>query len=121
MSRPQGEYRSAQHEGCPMNAGLTRRRAIAFAVLGRAVRCAYTSATEVIEFDWVDAARSRAVPVRLYWPHAATPGAKVPLVLFSHGIGGSRRGYSYLGQHWATHGYASLHVQHVGSDREPGS
>ena len=41
----------------------------------------------------------------------------MPLVVFSHGIGGSRRGYSYLGQHWASHGVASLHLQHIGSDR----
>jgi len=26
-------------------------------------------------------------------------------------------GYSYLGRYWASHGLASLHVQHVGSDR----
>jgi Platelet-activating factor acetylhydrolase, isoform II len=38
------------------------------------------------------------------------------LIAFSHGIGGSRRDYSYLGRHWASKGYASLHVQHVGSD-----
>lgn len=70
---------------------------------------------ETMEFDWADAKRQRAVPVRLYWPHAvSTP---VPLAVFSHGIGGSRRGYSYLGQHWASNGIASLHLQHVGSDR----
>jgi pimeloyl-ACP methyl ester carboxylesterase len=40
------------------------------------------------------------------------------LVVFSHGIGGSRDGYSYLGRYFAAHGYASLHVQHVGSDRQ---
>jgi predicted dienelactone hydrolase len=68
-----------------------------------------------MEFDWADAKRQRAVPVRLYWPNAVS--AQVPLVVFSHGIGGSRRGYSYLGQHWASHGIASLHLQHVGSDR----
>ena len=27
------------------------------------------------------------------------------------------RGYRYLGSHWAGHGWASLHLQHVGSDR----
>jgi len=72
----------------------------------------------VQEFDWFDARRNRAVPVRLYLP-ADPPGATAPhpLVVFSHGIGGSRRGYSYLGQHWASQGYASLHLQHVGSDR----
>jgi dienelactone hydrolase len=41
----------------------------------------------------------------------------VPLVVFSHGIGGSRMGYSYLGRHLASLGWACLHVQHVGSDR----
>ena len=66
------------------------------------------------EFDWVDGARHRSVPVRLYWPESAKP---VPLVVFSHGIGGSRRGYSYLGEYFAANGIASLHLQHVGSDR----
>lgn len=71
---------------------------------------------EVVDFDWIDQARARPVPARLYWPTAARPDAPVPLVVFSHGIGGSRRGYSYLGKHWSAHGVASLHVQHVGSD-----
>ena len=66
------------------------------------------------EFDWIDGARQRAVPVRLYWPDSAKA---VPLVVFSHGIGGSRRGYSYLGEYFAHNGIASLHLQHVGSDR----
>ena len=48
---------------------------------------------------------------------APTPARPVPLVVFSHGIGGSRMGYSYLGRYWASQGYASLHLQHVGSDR----
>ena len=69
------------------------------------------------DFDWLDAARERRVPVRLYLPDAASADAPVPLVVFSHGIGGSRGGYSYLGRYWASQGYASLHLQHVGSDR----
>lgn len=68
----------------------------------------------VHDFDWVDAGRNRAVPVRLYWPSGEQPAA---LVVFSHGIGGSRFGYGYLGEHFARHGVASLHLQHVGSDR----
>jgi predicted dienelactone hydrolase len=71
-----------------------------------------------LDIDWTDASRQREVPVRLYLPNAARPGAPVPLVVFSHGIGGSRRGYSYLGSHFASHGVASLHLQHVGSDRQ---
>lgn len=49
-------------------------------------------------------------------PLQATPTQPVPLVVFSHGLGGSRVGYSYLGRHWANAGLASLHTQHVGSD-----
>jgi predicted dienelactone hydrolase len=70
----------------------------------------------VVDFDWTDTLRSRAVPARLHWPTNIAPGSRVPLIVFSHGMGGSRRGYSYLGQYWAARGIASLHVQHAGSD-----
>jgi predicted dienelactone hydrolase len=70
-----------------------------------------------LDLDWEDSARNRAVPVRLYLPEGASAAHPVPLVVFSHGMGGSRRGYSYLGRYWASQGYASLHLQHVGSDR----
>ena len=73
---------------------------------------------QVSEFEWTDISRQRAVPVRLYWPSHLGADAKPALVVFSHGIGGSRRGYSYLGAYWASQGYASLHLQHVGSDRQ---
>jgi dienelactone hydrolase len=71
---------------------------------------------DILDFDWLDTQRERPVPVRLYLPAAS--GEPLPLVVFSHGIGGSRYGYSYLGRHWAGHGIASLHLQHVGSDRQ---
>ncbi|WP_374675122.1 alpha/beta hydrolase family protein [Ideonella sp.] len=70
-----------------------------------------------LDLDWVDGARQRPVPARLYWPSTPQPRATVPLVVFSHGIGGSRVGYSYLGRHLAALGWACLHVQHTGSDR----
>ncbi len=96
------------------------RRSLLAAALGLALAAAARAAlapsrVEVLDFDWFDAARSRAVPVRLYLP--ADASGPQPLVLFSHGIGGSRMGYQYLGRHWAANGVASLHVQHVGSDR----
>lgn len=72
---------------------------------------------EVADFDWVDAARSRPVPARLYWPGGVPTSQRLPLVVFSHGLGGSRFGYSHLGRHWASQGFASLHLQHAGSDR----
>ena len=73
---------------------------------------------QTVDLDWHDSTRNRLVPVRLYWPDTAARGAPVPLIVFSHGIGGSRAGYSHLGRHWAGQGYASLHVQHVGSDNQ---
>jgi predicted dienelactone hydrolase len=65
-------------------------------------------------YDWQDVKRGRSVPVKIYYP--ADMAAPLPLVIFSHGLGGSREGYEYLGRHWASHGYISLHVQHIGSD-----
>lgn len=67
-----------------------------------------------LKLDWNDAARTRKVPVKIYYPKAAD--APCPVIVFSHGLGGSRDGYSYLGQHWASHGYVSVHLQHIGSD-----
>lgn len=67
-------------------------------------------------FEWQDEARQRQVNVKVYLPTAQAQGP-VPLVVFSHGIGGSREGYTYLGKHWAANGIASMHLQHVGSDR----
>lgn len=69
------------------------------------------------DLDWLDASRERAVPVRVYWPTTAAPRQGWPVILFSHGMGGSRRGYSYLGSYWASQGFLAVHVQHVGSDR----
>lgn len=38
------------------------------------------------------------------------------MIIFSHGLGGNREGYAYLGQHWAARGFISVHLQHIGSD-----
>jgi len=64
--------------------------------------------------DWHDEARDRDVPAKLYYPK--TGDGPFPVIVFSHGLGGTREGYSYLGNHWASHGYVSVHVQHKGSD-----
>ncbi len=70
----------------------------------------------ILDLELFDTARQRPVPVRLYLPQQASAESPVPLVVFSHGLGGSRMGYSYLARHWANAGLASLHPQHVGSD-----
>lgn len=93
---------------------MWRRLLLAVLLLPFLAGAALASAYETLDLDWVDASRQRSVPVRLYWPEGEQP---VALVVFSHGIGGSRRGYSYLGEHFASRGVASLHLQHVGSDR----
>jgi predicted dienelactone hydrolase len=78
---------------------------------------AQTGAFRTIDFSWKDASREREIPARLYWPENASADKPAPLVVFSHGLGGSQMGYSYLGRHWASMGIASLHVRHAGSDR----
>ena len=72
------------------------------------------SAVGTEEYTWRDNPRNRDLPVRTYYP-AADPGP-FPVIIFSHGLGGTREGYAYLGRHWASCGYVSVHVQHIGSD-----
>jgi predicted dienelactone hydrolase len=62
----------------------------------------------IARFDWRDSARDRDVPVKIYYPKDL--GGPVPVVIFSHGLGGSREGYEYLGRHWAGCGFVSVHV-----------
>jgi predicted dienelactone hydrolase len=57
---------------------------------------------------------SREIPLRLYLP--AVLAAPAPIVLFSHGLGGSREGNAYCGRHWAARGYVAVFLQHPGSD-----
>jgi predicted dienelactone hydrolase len=71
-------------------------------------------AVETISYEWQDKTRDRDVPVKLYFPKSG--GGPFPVIIFSHGLGGSRDGYEYLGRHWASHGYVSVHLQHKGSD-----
>ncbi|MGF1678705.1 MAG: alpha/beta hydrolase family protein [Candidatus Methylacidiphilales bacterium] len=61
----------------------------------------------------VDASRQRVVPLKFYLPALDKP---VPVVLFSHGLGGSRNNNAYLGTSWAEAGYAAVFMQHLGSD-----
>ena len=60
-----------------------------------------------------DASRKREIPLRIYLP--PSPSA-APVILFSHGLGGSRENNPYLGRHWSARGYAVVFVQHRGSD-----
>lgn len=71
-------------------------------------------ATSSERMEWTDATRDRVVPIRIYY--AAESEEPCPVILFSHGLGGTRDTYEYLGRQWAAHGYVSIHLQHPGSD-----
>jgi pimeloyl-ACP methyl ester carboxylesterase len=72
------------------------------------------SKVETIKYEWRDAKRSRDLPVKIYYP--VTNDKVLPVVIFSHGLGGTRNGYEYLGRYWASRGYICVHLQHLGSD-----
>jgi len=65
------------------------------------------------DFTVHDADRNRNIPVLVYLPVQTNPA---PVILFSHGLGGTREGSPYLGRHWAARGYVAVFLQHPGSD-----
>lgn len=73
-----------------------------------------TREVSFVRVEWKDPARNRTVPAKIYYPVSGAGAA--PVIVFSHGLGGSREGYEYLGLHWAGCGYVSVHLQHHGSD-----
>ncbi len=68
---------------------------------------------EYLDLTVHDAGRNRDVPVRVYLPSDKKP---VPVILFSHGLGGSREGNAFMGKHWSARGYVVVFFQHPGSD-----
>lgn len=60
-----------------------------------------------------DQGRKRLIPLRFYLPKETGPR---PVVIFSHGLGGSCKNNPYLGRHWALRGYLVVFIQHPGSD-----
>ena len=60
---------------------------------------------------WRDEARQRDVPVRLRWPAQGAPAGQtaLPVLLFSHGLGGTRAGGSVWGEAWAQAGFLVVH------------
>ena len=59
-----------------------------------------------------DDVRKKDLPVRVSWP--AEEGA-YPVVVFSHGLFGSRHGYDPLVQHWVSRGYVVVQPTHSDS------
>lgn len=74
----------------------------------------YASVSES-RHSWHDAKRKRDVPVTIYTPDAAR--GRLPVVVFSHGIGEDRDSYAWVGRALARQGFLAMHVTHAGTDR----
>lgn len=68
---------------------------------------------EIIDTTAKDQERSRDIPIRIFLPPEPKPA---PVVLFSHGLGGSCKMNAFMGEHWAARGFFTVFVQHPGSD-----
>lgn len=77
------------------------------------LRLAEKSEGKSIEATVKDASRKREIPVRIYLPASTDP---VPVILYSHGLGGSREASRFMGEHWSKRGYIGVFLQHPGSD-----
>jgi dienelactone hydrolase len=82
-------------------------------LLGTALLAAAPARAAELRTTWRDPARGRDLPVLIRLPDA--PGPR-PVMLLSHGLGGSREGLVYLGEGLARAGFVAIHLQHAGSD-----
>jgi len=66
-----------------------------------------------------DEQRDRTYPADLYLPEIpdAAP-ASVPVIVISHGLGSSRKDFSEIAQHFASHGFAAALPEHIGSNND---
>lgn len=66
---------------------------------------------------WVDPARGhRPVAYKIYRPMMDDITQKLPVILWSHGLGGSRDGAGFLARYIASYKYIVVHIQHLGTD-----
>ncbi|EDX83902.1 conserved hypothetical protein [Synechococcus sp. PCC 7335] len=72
----------------------------------------YQVTQQVLTF--VDQTRERTIPTDLYLPVDAPPA---PVIIFSHGLAGDRKGFLNVSRHLASHGYAVAALDHPGSNR----
>jgi predicted dienelactone hydrolase len=68
---------------------------------------------EPLSLEVHDGNRDRRLPLRVYLPTTTTAA---PVVLFSHGLGGSCQNNAHMGRHWSARGYVVVAMQHPGSD-----
>jgi len=65
--------------------------------------------SEVEELVLHDAKRSKELHVRIFYPAEA---GKYPVIVFSHGAGGSQNCCDGLTRHWASYGYVTIQPTH---------
>ena len=68
-----------------------------------------SAVTEVADIVLHDAKRNKDIHVRIFYP--SDPG-KHPVIVFSHGAGGSQNCCDALTRHWASYGYVTLQPTH---------
>ena len=68
--------------------------------------------SEVQDLVLHDANRNKDVHVRIFYPHDA---GNYPVIVFSHGAGGSENCCEHLTRHWATYGYVTIQPTHEDS------
>jgi predicted dienelactone hydrolase len=67
---------------------------------------------QVIEDLDLQKTSGQQLPLKIYYPEGE---GKFPIIIFSHGTGGSKDGYSGLGSFWSSYGYICIHPTHADS------
>src|SRR5262245_18365646 len=59
-----------------------------------------------------DSDRTKQIQLRIHYPDARGP---FPLIVWSHGAGGSKDNYLTIMEHWASYGYVTIQPTHIDS------
>ena len=65
--------------------------------------------TEASDLVLLDAKRNKNLHVRVFYP---VPAGEYPVIVFSHGAGGSQNCCDALTRHWASYGYVTIQPTH---------
>ena len=68
---------------------------------------------QIEEYIIKDHDREREIPIRIYYPQGQGP---FPVLVYSHGLGGSYKTKRYLADFLTSHGFVCIHLTHYGSD-----
>jgi len=66
--------------------------------------------------EWIDESRnSRPVKYKIYYPDIQTD-KPLPVIIWSHGLGGTQDGAGYIARFLASHGYIHVNIGHEGTN-----